>query len=247
MIGGAAGDDEYLVDLAQFLVAQPLLVQHDPAVDEMAEQRVGHRGGLLGDLLEHEVLVAALFRGGQVPVDVELAVFDVFVAVEVGDPIAIGGQHHGLVLAELDGVAGVRDERCHVGADEHLAVADPDYQRCRPAGGHDGAGFVGVGEHQGEVALQPAQHRQHGSDEIACRLAVPVRLRHQMHGDLGVGVAGKLHAGLLQLVAQGGEVLDDAVVNDGDLAGGIAMRVCIAVGGATVGGPASVAQAGGAA
>ena len=56
---------------------QPLFVEHDPAVDEMAEQRVGHRGGLLGDLLEHEVLVAALFGGGQVPVDVELAVFDV--------------------------------------------------------------------------------------------------------------------------------------------------------------------------
>ena len=69
----AAGDDEDLVDLAQFLVAQPLLVEHDAAVDEVAEQGVGDRGGLLGDLLEHEVLVAALFGGRQVPVDVKLA------------------------------------------------------------------------------------------------------------------------------------------------------------------------------
>ena len=73
VIRGAAGDHEHLVDLAQFLIGQPLLVEHDPAVDEVSQQGVGHRGGLLGDLLEHEVLVAALFRGGQVPVDVKLA------------------------------------------------------------------------------------------------------------------------------------------------------------------------------
>ena len=73
VIGGAAGDHEDLVDLAQFLIGQPLLVEHDPAVDEVAEQRVGDRGGLLGDLLEHEVLVAALLGGRQVPVDVERA------------------------------------------------------------------------------------------------------------------------------------------------------------------------------
>ena len=72
VVGGAAGDDEDLVDLAQFLIGQPLLVEHDPAVDEVAEQGVGDRGGLLGDLLEHEVLVAALLGGGEVPVDVKL-------------------------------------------------------------------------------------------------------------------------------------------------------------------------------
>ena len=38
MESGAAGDDEDLVHLAQFLVGEPLLVEHDPAVDEMAEQ-----------------------------------------------------------------------------------------------------------------------------------------------------------------------------------------------------------------
>ena len=73
VIRGAAGHHEHLVDLAQFLIGQPLLVEHDPAVDEVPEQGVGHRGGLLGDLLEHEVLVAALFGGGQVPVDMKLA------------------------------------------------------------------------------------------------------------------------------------------------------------------------------
>ena len=82
--------------------------------------------------------------------------------------------------------------------------------------------------------------------EVTGGLAVPVCLRHQVHRDLGVGVAGEFHALGLQLVAQARVVLDDAVVDDGDLAGGVAVRVRVAVGGAAVGGPAGVAQAGGA-
>ena len=60
---------------------------------------------------------------------------------------------------------------------------------------------------------------------------------HQVHGDLGVGVAGELDAGGLELGAQRGEVLDDAVVDDGDLAGGVAVRVGVAVGRAGRGWP----------
>ncbi len=66
----------------------------------------------------------------------------------------------------------------------------------------------------------------------------------QVHGDLGVGVAGELHAVGLQLTAQPGEVLDDAVVHDRDLARGVAMRVGVAVGRPAVGGPTGMAQAG---
>ena len=76
VIGRAARHHEHLVDLAQFLVAQSLLVEDDAVVGEVPEQGVGDRGGLLGDLLEHEVLVAALFGGRQVPVDMELAEVD---------------------------------------------------------------------------------------------------------------------------------------------------------------------------
>ena len=138
------------------------------------------------------------------------------------------------------------DERGDIGADEHLAVADAEHQRRRAAGGDDRARLVGVGEHQREVALQPAQHGQHRGDEVAGGVAVLVLPGDQVHGDLGVGVAGELHAGGLQLVAQVGEVLDDAVVDDGDLAGGVAVRVGVAVGGPAVGGPAGVAHPGGA-
>ncbi len=130
VVRGAAGDDEDLVDLAQFLIGKALLVEHDATVDEMPQQGVGDRGGLLGDLLEHEVVVATLFGGVEIPVDVELPVvpagLQIVPAEEVGDPVAVGGQHHRLVLAELHGVPGVLDERRPVGADEHLVLTDAD-------------------------------------------------------------------------------------------------------------------------
>ena len=164
--------------------------------------------------------------------------------MEVADPIAVGGDHHRLVLAEFDGVAGVFDERRDIGADEHLAVADAEHQRGRAPGGHDRARLVGIGENQGEVTLQPAQHGQHGGDEVAGGVTARVLAGDQVHGDLAVGVAEEFHAGGFQLATQSREVLDDPVVDDRDLDGGVAVRVSVAVGGPPVGGPASMAHPG---
>ena len=124
-------------------------------VVEPAEQRVGDGLRLLVDLLEHEVVVAALLGGRQVPVDVVLAHL-ARVAVEVGDGDAVAAQLDDLVLAELDRVAGVRDERRDVGGEEVLALAAPDDQRrVAPGADHD-VGGVGVDGDQGEGALEPA-------------------------------------------------------------------------------------------
>jgi hypothetical protein len=49
--------------------------------------------------------------------------------VEVGDLVAVAGDRHHLILAELDGVAGVFDERRDVGGDEVFSAAHPDHQR----------------------------------------------------------------------------------------------------------------------
>ena len=126
----------------------------------MTEERGGDRGRLLGDLFEHEVLVAALLGCREVPVDVKrTGVGGSVIAVEVSDPIAVGGDHHGLILPEFNGFAGVGDERRDIGAEEHLALADPDDQWRGPSRGDDGAGIVGMSEHQGELTLQSPQHR----------------------------------------------------------------------------------------
>ena len=91
------------------------------------------------------------------------------IAVKVADPIAVGGDHHSLVLAELDGVAGVLDERRDIGADEPLAIAHAEHQRGRPPGGDDRAGFVGIKEYQREVS---SNRRSTASTEAAKSPAV---------------------------------------------------------------------------
>ena len=147
VVGGAAGHDEHLGDLAQFVVGDALFVEDDLPVAQMPHQCVGQRIGLLGDLLDHEVVVSALLGGGEVPVDME-GLAAARLTVEIGDRVRVRGDDDDLVLAELHGVAGVLDERGHVGADEHLTVANADHQRCRPARGDDGVGVVGMGEDQ---------------------------------------------------------------------------------------------------
>ena len=246
VVGRATSDDEDLVDVAQVLVGDALLVEDDPAGLEVAPQRVGQRLGLLLDLLEHEVLVAALLGGGEIPVDRERLRLG-GIAVEIGDLVAVAGDHDELVLAEFDGLAGVLDERRHIRRDERLAFADADDQRRGASGGDDGVRVVGVGHDQGERTFETTADGSHAGREVARGVAVHIGAGDEVSGGLGVGVAGHLDAFGLELVPQGGEVLDDPVVHDRDALRGVAVRVRVAVDRSAMGGPAGVPHARGAA
>ena len=67
-------------------------------------------------------------------------------------------------------------------------------------------------------------------------------LLDQVRDDFGVGLGDELVAAALQLLLQLEVVLDDAVVNDDDLVGAVAMRVGVLLGGAAVRRPARVAR-----
>jgi hypothetical protein len=71
-------------------------------------------------------------------------------------------------------------------------------------------------------------------------------LLDEMGNDLGVGLSGEAVALGDELLLQRKVVLDDAVVDDDDLAGAVAVRMRVFFGGAAVSGPASVADAVGA-
>ena len=238
--------DDDLVDVAQVVVGDPHLVEDEPAVVVQAtEHGVGHGLRLLVDLLEHEELVAALLGGGEVPVDVVL--LDVArVPVEVGDGDAVPAQLDDLVLAELDGLPGVRDERGDVGGQEVLALASADDQRRVSPRADDDVGGVDVGRDEGEGALEPLADGTHRGGQVDRLASVdPALLLEQVRHRLGVGLAGQLVTALGELGAQLGEVLDDAVVDDRDRAGAVDVRVGVAVVGGAVGGPPGVTDAGG--
>ena len=171
------------------------------------------------------------------------------VAGEVGDRDRVRGDRDDLVLAQLDRLAGVLDERGDVAGEVVLAGAPADHERRVAARADHRVRLVGVDGEQRERALQPAADPAHRlGQRRAAALGVGEHLhlgRVQLAGEqvrdaLGVGVADELDAALLQLVAQPGEVLDDPVVDHGDPAVGGQVRVRVAVGRAAVGGPAGV-------
>ena len=131
----------------------------------------------------------------------------------------------------------MRDERGDVAAEEVLAVADADDERAVAAGADDDVRCVGVHGDQREGALEAAADRAHRLGQVAGLL---VRLAEQVRGDLGVGVAAEVAAAPLELGPERREVLDDPVVDDGDPAGVVQVRVGVAVGGRAVGRPARV-------
>jgi len=141
----------------------------------------------------------------------------------------------------------VVDERGDVGGHERLALADPHHQRRRATRGHDLVGTLRMGEHQRERALEPGEHRADGDGETARAATLPPGVVEgpgdEVGADLGVGVARELHPVGLELGAQRSEVLDDPVVHHGHPAGGVAVRMRVAVGGRAVRRPAGVAHA----
>ena len=165
-------------------------------------------------------------------------------AGEVGDRDAVGAQLDDLVLAELDGVAGVRDERGHIaGRGSSRPRRRPTTSgELRRAAATTPAG-PGVHRDQRERALEPPAHPPQ-------RLSAG-RRRRRLARSAPAGARRprcrsrtKLDARRLELGAQPREVLDDAVVDHGELARRVQVRVRVAVGRAAVRRPAGVPDAG---
>ena len=240
--GRAARDHDDLVDVAKLLFGQPHLVELQPPRSGVTtEQGVGHGVRLLEDLLAHEPVVAVLLGGREVPVDV-VALALGRRAVEPGHLHALAGDGHHLVLAELERLAGVLDERRHVGAEEVLAVAEAHDERGVTARRHDTRGVLGVDGDEGERPGQQLADPLHGDGEVGAGLELALE---KMRDDLGVGVGPHLDPLALQLVTERGEVLDDAVVDHRRAVAAAQVGVGIAIGRGAVGGPPGVSDAGG--
>ena len=153
VIRRATGNQNDLVHAAQIIIGQSHLVENQKSfVVNAPQQRVGHSLRLLGDLLEHEVVVAALFRGFRIPRDF------IFLdlgrcSVKVGHGNGVGAQFHYLVLAQFNGVAGIANKCRDVTAEEVLVVTASNDQRRIASSTHDHARFVSVNRHQSERTI----------------------------------------------------------------------------------------------
>ena len=131
------------------------------------------------------------------------------------------------------------ENRRDVRGDEELAVAEADDDRRAVADGDDLFRIVGRNQHEREQAAHQQQRAAHGVLEaVVLHLALD-----EVRDDFGVGLGDELVALALQLLLQIEVVLDDAVVDDDDLAGAVAVRVRVLLGRPAVCRPARVADA----
>ena len=222
MIAGAAGDDVHAAGGGEQRLAVDTedVRQHAVRADARL-QRVGHRARLLEDFLLHVVAVFAAFDrvGGQLAL-VHLALDRR--AVQREHLHAVAGDLDHVVLVEVEHAVGDLDQRLRIGAEEVLADADAHQQR-RAAARTDHAVGLLAAEHGDRIgALQFTHGGQH---RLAQVLALADASVDQRGHHLGVGFRSEHVAGGLQLGAQAGVVLDDAVVHDRHPAGDVRVRV----------------------
>ncbi len=159
-------------------------------------------------------------------------------AVEVAELHAVRRENGHVAIGEEEHVARVAEDGGNVGRDEVFAFAEADHDGRAFAGGDDLVGIVAVEDGKREYAAELL----HGAADRAFQIAFEIFF-DEMRDDFGVGFGLEGVAFLLQLLFQRKEVFHDAVVNDDDIAGAVAVRMGVLFAGAAVRGPAGVADA----
>ena len=161
-----------------------------------------------------------------------------FLVVLVVDGCALARHHHPVAILEIADGVGERTERNGIRPEIHLAIAIADRQRRALARADQEVLLAGKDEAERECA---AQLRQHSLHRVRRRLALVDLGGDEMGDDLGVGLARKRHAVLLESLAQLAEILDDAVMHHSDARG--RMRMGVGLVGTAMRRPAGMADA----
>ena len=212
--------------------------------EQPVEQGVGHRLGLLVHLLAHVVVVAVLAGGIEVPVD--------------GDGLGLAPRYRSASVTRSEpgrssatwSSSSTKKSRVRprmAGMSEARKAASPLYphqQRRDPPGGHDEVGLIGAhhGQREGPAHPAPARSAPRRPDPESGRSASAASIRW---ASTSVSVSdSQVVPGGHQLVGQLHVVLDDPVVDHGQSGRAVDMGMGVALGGAAVGGPPGVADAG---
>ena len=215
MAAGAAGENEDGIDIGEQVGRRGA---EDAGLDALAAaddfQRIGQRFRLFEDFLLHVVLVIAEFDGGggklrnmYRPADRR--------AVEAGDLDAVRGQFGDVAVFQVNHVARHLEQGRGIGGGVVAGIGNAEQQGRTLAGDNDLAGLLLVDDGDREGADQAAAGDLHGREQIGLVLQ---RGLDQVGDAFGVGIGGEDVAQRAQFAAQAFVILDDAVMDDGDIA-----------------------------
>ena len=225
MVCRTAGNDVDLVEGVE-VICIPLELVHDDGLAVLRDaltHRVADCLRLLIDLLEHEVLVAALLSCLSIPVDLK----DLLrhrLAAAVRDLDGILRDDSELTIVEDVGAARARDDGRDIRRDEILALTDADDERVVLLRADELVRLSLAHEDERVRTLDAVQHLAYRRDEIAV-----VDLFEKVCDDFRIRLRLEDMALLDELFLQAEIVLDDAVVHDDEVTRAVRMRMRIAV------------------
>lgn len=185
MVAGAAGHDADTPQLPYLPVGHGQVAEHHPSLLDTAGDGAGNGVRLLADLLEHKVIVAALFRGVHVPVDVVMLLLRRAAALVI-DADAAGGDHRQLPVIHVHHVPGIGEQRRHIRGDEVLALTIAQQQRRVLPDGDEPVRCVAADDAQRVSALHYGEHIVYRLKEVAAGdVAVLQQLGHHLRIRLG--------------------------------------------------------------
>ncbi len=129
-----------------------------------------------------------------------------------------------------------------VGGQELLVLADADDERAVAARAYQQIGLFAADDGDGVGAVDPLQGQPRRQFEVVPRLNEVV-VFDQVRKHFGIRLGAEAVTAQFQFAAQLSVVLDDAVVNDGQHARAVGMGMRVGVVGASMRGPARVADA----
>ena len=190
MVGRAAGHNIQLMDAAQIVFRQAEILQKHLSVPDPGEYGPAHSLRLLHDLLEHEVLIAALFRRIHFPVYVgDLFLHRLHQVVIALDTVF--GQHCHLAIIHISHIPGMADDSGNVAGQEAAALTIAQNQRAVLTHRNQLIRLVGADNAQRVGSLDPAHYPAYRLQDA--HLVGFTKIFDQLGHHLGIRLRGKRH------------------------------------------------------
>ncbi len=233
--GGPAAHREDLARVAQH-AGQPAHVR-GPVGAEAPEHR-----RLLVDLLAEEVGVAGELGGGRLPLDVAHVGRDLGPGGRVEHPDGAVLDQRGLPVVQEGDPARVLQQRAVVGGQEVAAVAPAEHDGRAALGHREPAGLHVQHRHRVQPLELPEDRHDRGDQTVGPFRRAGEPVLQQVDDHLGVRLGFQAVAREIEGVAELAVVRDDPVVDEGQAAAAVEMRVGVRLGHPAVGGPAGVSH-----
>ena len=224
MIARPARDNVNAIDKIKLFRTHVQLIDLKRSVDQTTSKRVTDNTRLFVNLFQHEIGITALFGDINIPCDVRGFHIDRFpLRVEKVGPVH--SQLRELPVVENDDVACRTDNRNSVRSQIAAIFCHPNNKRGVLSRGDDDARFAVIDDSK---AVRTHDLRGCLADRIK-KIAF-VAVFNQVNDGFGVGARRERVPFVFKAVTQVGEILDDAIVNDGNVPVAGNMRVRIGLG-----------------